>query len=132
MFDQYAARARQQGSNQLSGKDVWRLYDTYGFPVDLTRLMAEELDLEFSDAEFDEAQAHSKEASKVLKREVTDVVKLDVHDIAVLEKNSAVPKTDDSAKFRAFVTIGLSRVRIHSTLLDSTRQHERQSCGCIP
>lgn len=105
MFDQYAARARQQGSNQLSGKDVWRLYDTYGFPVDLTRLMAEELKLEFSDAEFEEAQAHSKEASKVLKREVTDIVKLDVHDIAVLEKNNAVPKTDDSAKFCAFVTI---------------------------
>ncbi|THH30952.1 hypothetical protein EUX98_g3269 [Antrodiella citrinella] len=99
MFDQYAARARQQGSNQLSGRDIWRLYDTYGFPVDLTRLMAEELKLEFSDAEFEKAQAHSKEASKTLKREATDVVKLDVHDIALLEKNSAVPKTDDSAKF---------------------------------
>lgn len=99
IFDQYATRAQQQGDNRLSGKDVWRLYDTYGFPVDLTRLMAEELKLEFSDAEFEEAQAQSKEASKVLKREFTDVVKLDVHDIAVLEKNSAVPKTDDSAKF---------------------------------
>ncbi|TCD59798.1 Alanine--tRNA ligase [Steccherinum ochraceum] len=99
MFDQYATKARQQGSNQLSGKDVWRLYDTYGFPVDLTRLMAEELKLVFSDVEFEEAQAQSKEASKVLKREVADTVKLDVHDIAVLEKNTAVPKTDDSAKF---------------------------------
>ncbi|KAH8083821.1 tRNA synthetases class II (A)-domain-containing protein [Cristinia sonorae] len=99
IFDQYATRARQQGTNRLSGKDVWRLYDTYGFPVDLTRLMAEELKLEFSDVEFEEAQAQSKEASKVLKREVTDIVKLDVHDIATLEKNSAVPKTDDSAKF---------------------------------
>lgn len=99
MFDQYANRARQQGTNQLSGKDVWRLYDTYGFPVDLTRLMAEELHLEFSDIEFEEAQAQSKEASKVLKRDVAEVIKLDVHDIAVLEKNDLVPKTDDSAKF---------------------------------
>ncbi len=37
--------AREQGAKELNGKDVWRLYDTFGFPVDLTRLMAEELGL---------------------------------------------------------------------------------------
>ncbi|OCH93133.1 hypothetical protein OBBRIDRAFT_790601 [Obba rivulosa] len=100
LFEQYAGRARQQGSNRLSGKDVWRLYDTYGFPVDLTRLMAEELGLVVDDEEFEAAQAHSKEASKGgPKKGSKDVVALDVHDIAALEKNSNVPKTDDSAKF---------------------------------
>ncbi|CAL1705403.1 unnamed protein product [Somion occarium] len=98
MFDQYASRAKNQG-NRLSGKDVWRLYDTYGFPVDLTRLMADELRLTFDDKEFEEAQAASKEASKVQKKDTKDAVKLDVHDIAALEKNAAVPKTDDSAKY---------------------------------
>ncbi|KAI0080521.1 hypothetical protein K474DRAFT_1657657 [Panus rudis PR-1116 ss-1] len=98
MFDQYAARAKQNGG-RLSGKDVWRLYDTYGFPVDLTRLMAEELKLTFDDKEFEEAQAASKEASKVQKKDTKDVVKLDVHDIAALEKDDSVPKTDDSAKY---------------------------------
>ena len=29
----------------LSGDVAWRLYDTYGFPVDLTTLMAEERSL---------------------------------------------------------------------------------------
>jgi alanyl-tRNA synthetase len=27
---------------KMSGTDVWRLYDTFGFPIDLTRLMAKE------------------------------------------------------------------------------------------
>ncbi|KAL0581861.1 Alanine--tRNA ligase [Marasmius crinis-equi] len=100
LFEQYASRAKQQGTKVLNGKDVWRLYDTYGFPVDLTRLMAEELQLDINEQEFLDAQHASKEASKAtLKKGEADIVKLDVHDIAVLEKNSEVPKTDDSAKY---------------------------------
>ncbi|KAJ7782975.1 tRNA synthetases class II (A)-domain-containing protein [Mycena metata] len=100
LFDQFATRAQEQNLKELSGKDVWRLYDTFGFPVDLTRLMAEELGLGINDAEFEAAQAWSKEASKAsFKRDTTDTVKLDVHDIAALEKNSSVPKTDDTPKF---------------------------------
>jgi len=41
MFEKYAQKAKVRGSNDLPGDDVWRLYDTYGFPVDLTRLMCE-------------------------------------------------------------------------------------------
>ena len=103
LFEQYAANARERGSTQLNGKDVWRLYDTYGFPVDLTRIMAEELGLTVNEEEFIEAQAQSKEASKAsLKKGTKDVVRLDVHDIAALEKNADVPKTDDSPKFCSY------------------------------
>ncbi|THV06778.1 hypothetical protein K435DRAFT_743360 [Dendrothele bispora CBS 962.96] len=100
LFEQYASRAQQSGSKTLNGKDIWRLYDTYGFPVDLTQLMAEELGLQINNREFEEAQAASKEASRgTLKTGETGLVKLDVHDIADLEKNPNVPKTNDSAKF---------------------------------
>ena len=51
------------------------------------------------EAEFEKAQADSKEASKAQKKSNKETVKLDVHDIAALEKNPDVPKTDDSAKF---------------------------------
>lgn len=104
LFEQYAASARERGVRELNGKDVWRLYDTYGFPVDLTRLMAEELGLTINEREFEAAQASSKEASKASqKKHANSVVKLDVHDLATLEKNIDVPKTDDSAKFCKFI-----------------------------
>ncbi|KAG8966582.1 Alanine--tRNA ligase [Tulasnella sp. 419] len=100
LFEGYASRAKEAGDKYLNGKDVWMLYDTFGFPVDLTRLMAEEIGLTVNEKEFEEAQAKSKEASKAsAKKNVKDAVKLDVHDLGVLEANDLVPKTDDSAKF---------------------------------
>ena len=101
LFDQYVTRAREAGSTELNGADVWRLYDTFGFPVDLTRLMAQELSLTINENEFETAQERSKEASKgTFKRDKADSVKLDVHALAVLEKNDAILKTDDSFKYR--------------------------------
>lgn len=101
LFEQYAADAKANGKTVLAGKDVWRLYDTYGFPVDLTRIMAEEAGLDIDEAAFDQAKQESLEASKGGKKTAGGVqlVKLDVHALAELEKNDGVPKTDDFAKF---------------------------------
>ncbi|GAA5871803.1 hypothetical protein JCM16303_000869 [Sporobolomyces ruberrimus] len=100
LFEQYVQSAKSSNSTSLSGSEVWRLYDTYGFPVDLTMLMAEEAGLTINQKEFEEAQEKSKEASKgVGKKGDGQTVRLDVHDIAALEANDQVPKTDDSLKF---------------------------------
>lgn len=84
--------------------------------------MADELGLTINDQEFDEAQAQSKEASKATKKEAKDLLRLDVHDIAALEKNSSVPKTDDSAKF--CTSINSKSQRKHKTDVQvSTRKY---------
>lgn len=100
LFEQYVSRAREMGTVELGGADVWRLYDTFGFPVDLTRLMADELGMTINEQEFDAAQEQSKLASKgTFKKDRTESLKLDVHALAYLEQNKAIPKTDDSFKF---------------------------------
>ena len=38
---------------------MWRLYETYGFPVDLTTLMAEEKGLQIDQEGFEKAKEHS-------------------------------------------------------------------------
>ena len=97
-FETYAAKSKQNGQTGLHGADVWRLYDTFGFPVDLTRLMAEERSLTIDDNEFEAARLAAKEASKSEKKAASGLLKLDVHDLGELEKMAQVTKTDDSAK----------------------------------
>jgi alanyl-tRNA synthetase len=105
MFNKYAQLCQSHNSKDLPGSDVWRLYDTYGFPVDLTKLMAEELGLNINDAEVTKAQEKAREASKAEKKGGAQLVKLDVHDIGALEKDG-VPKTNDAAKYRKEIVHG--------------------------
>ena len=98
-FETYAQDAKKKGSDKLHGADVWKLYDTYGFPVDLTRLMAEERHLTIDDTEFEDARLKAKEASRGEKKTAQELVKLDVHDLGKLSKMNDISKTDDEAKY---------------------------------
>jgi alanyl-tRNA synthetase len=123
MFEKYAQKAKVKGSNDLPGDDVWRLYDTYGFPVDLTRLMAEERGLNINDKEVDEAQEKAREASKGDKKAAATLVKLDVHDLGALEIMNEVPKTDDSAKHgRENITSVIKAIYHNKKFLQSTKE----------
>ncbi|MCB0636107.1 MAG: alanine--tRNA ligase, partial [Lewinella sp.] len=48
----------------ISGQDAFELYDTYGFPIDLTRLLASEQGLKVDEAGFDKALAEQKARSR--------------------------------------------------------------------
>ncbi|KAH7001642.1 tRNA synthetases class II (A)-domain-containing protein [Ilyonectria destructans] len=98
-FEKYAAQALKNNVKKLDGDVVWRLYDTFGFPVDLTRLMAEERNLEINDDEVEAAKNKAREASKAVKESVQTFSKLNVHQIAELEQQLQVPRTNDDAKF---------------------------------
>ena len=57
-----------QAKGHISGADAFQLYDTYGFPIDLTRLMAAEKGIEVDEAGFEAQmaaqQTRSREANK--------------------------------------------------------------------
>ncbi|KAL8304776.1 hypothetical protein RB600_007922 [Gaeumannomyces tritici] len=98
-FEKYAAMTIKAGESKLSGSDVWRLYDTFGFPEDLTKLMAEERGITIDEAEVSVAREKAREASKSIKEAVQTFAKLDVHRISELEKELKVPRPDSELKF---------------------------------
>ena len=62
-FEQLApASATDKGT--ISGEDAFRLYDTFGFPIDLTELMARERGYTVDIAEFDAALLQQRTRSK--------------------------------------------------------------------
>ena len=122
-FETYAQKSKSKDSTKLHGADVWRLYDTFGFPVDLTRLMAEERGLTIDDTEFEEARLKAKEASKGEKKAAADLLKLDVHDLDRLSKMNDVQPTDDSAKFgRSNITAQIRAVYHGKQFLQGTKE----------
>ena len=52
--------AKNNSLTTLSGEDVFKLYDTYGFPIDLTREIAEEAGLVIDEARFAELMQEQK------------------------------------------------------------------------
>jgi alanyl-tRNA synthetase len=123
MFEKYAQQCKDNNTKSLSGSDVWRLYDTYGFPVDLTQLMAEERGLTINEDEVNAAQAKAKEASKGEKKAGADLVKLDVHDLGKLDTMTEVTKTDDEPKFgRGNINATVKAIYFNKQFLSSTSE----------
>ena len=54
----------KKSADKISGKEVFELYDTYGFPADLTALILSEQNLSFSQTDFDTAMQEQKNRSK--------------------------------------------------------------------
>ena len=52
LFEEIVDRVRGSDGRTLPGKDLFRLYDTYGFPVDLARDLAQERSLEVDEPGF--------------------------------------------------------------------------------
>lgn len=85
---------------RISGDDAFKLYDTYGFPIDLTEIMAQERGLTVDLAGFEKAMEVAKERSRQggKKDDGERVVELRAEQIAKLGA-MGVKATDDAHKF---------------------------------
>ena len=60
LFDEYS----NQGADNVNGRQAFELYDTFGFPIDLTQLLAKENNVEVDIAGFKVALQEQKNRSK--------------------------------------------------------------------
>lgn len=64
IFGEITEALRASKENRISGEDAFRLYDTYGFPLDLTKLMAAEEGLSIDEEGFDACMKEQKERAR--------------------------------------------------------------------
>jgi len=79
IFENVSSDTLKRGQNIIPGSDVFRLYDTYGFPFDLTQLMAREKDLQVDEKgfkkELEDQRQRARQAGKftsITEGELTD------------------------------------------------------------
>jgi alanyl-tRNA synthetase len=63
-FNTMVSSCRAKGNDELAGADVFQLYDTYGFPMDLTRLMAQEQGLRVDEQSFEALMLEQRERAR--------------------------------------------------------------------
>jgi alanyl-tRNA synthetase len=81
---------KNAGITELSGENVFKLYDTYGFPVDLTEEILEEKGFTIDHAGFDECMKEQKEKARSA-RKVTNYMGADA---TIYESLDVSLKTD--------------------------------------
>ncbi|MBO8141452.1 MAG: alanine--tRNA ligase [Firmicutes bacterium] len=69
ILEQIIRDVERRGERVLAGSDLFRLYDTYGFPLELSREIAAERGLEVDEAGFAEAMAGQRERARAARDE---------------------------------------------------------------
>lgn len=64
LFEEMVVRATREGRQVIAGSETFKLYDTYGFPADLTQLMAVERHLSVDMAGFDQEMEAQRARSR--------------------------------------------------------------------
>jgi alanyl-tRNA synthetase len=85
----------------ISGDDAFKLHDTYGFPIDLTRIMAEERGMKVDIGAYEKLMERAKELARSGGKEGhSRLWELPPNTLAQLGDQHVAP-TNDSAKFNA-------------------------------
>ncbi len=73
----FQEKVQHSANKMISGKDAFELYDTFGFPIDLTRLMAREMDMDIDESEFEaELEIQKNRSREATKLETEDWVEI--------------------------------------------------------
>lgn len=98
-IEKFKKAAQEVEGKTLSGQDAFVLWDTYGFPLDLTQLMAEERGLTVDTKAFADAMEEARERSRSAQnKQAGGAITMDANATASLH-NKNVPTTDDSSKY---------------------------------
>lgn len=68
IFDSIIKKLKKESLNIISGEDAFKLYDTFGFPIDLTELIAREIGFSVDKKKFEELMEEQRTRSRETKK----------------------------------------------------------------
>jgi alanyl-tRNA synthetase len=100
-FEKRAEELKAAGEAVIPGRDAFFLYDSMGFPLDLTALMAAEQGLSVDTAGFEAAMAEQKARSQASQKFARGglSLKLEAEQTSWLAKSAGAAPTVDAAKY---------------------------------
>jgi alanyl-tRNA synthetase len=138
-FDEQIVVMTKQGQTRVSGNVAFFMYDTLGFPLDLTQIMAAEKGFTVDISGFQEAMTAQKERGRQAGREKRLAgranISLGVEQIAYLQKTLKLPVTNDIMKYQwdiSLTSVILALVTDKGEVVDSLpSQIETSTIGIL-
>lgn len=94
LFDDAVQSAQQNHNGEIRGEDAFKLHDTFGFPIDLTQIMAGERGLRVDIGEYERLMDQAKQTARAAGKSGPGALATLRHD-----QITAIGTTDDSPKF---------------------------------
>ena len=90
ILNDYIEETKKDGKTVLAGDKAFKLYDTYGFPLDLTVEILSEQGLTVDNEEFDKLMRNQKETARTARKDGSSWDAADNTDIGVTEKTEFI------------------------------------------
>lgn len=98
-----------KGVNTMSGEDAFKLYDTYGFPIDLTKEILEEKGMDIDEEAFKQAMKVQKDTARNARKTTSymgaDATVYEQIDPAINSEFIGYDKTEAEGKIVALVSV---------------------------
>ncbi len=117
LFDEVVNKLQNKKEKVIPGEDVFKLYDTFGFPVDLTNVMAQEKGLSIDESGFNKLMEKQKERSRERAKFSSEAnILKNMSELSNLEDSKFVGYDYENLKFKSTIL----RVAKKMIILDKT------------
>ncbi len=117
-IDSIVATAQNQAEKTISGSDAFELLDTFGFPIDLTRLIAQENNLSVDENGFEKEMQAQKDRSRA-------ATALDTEDWTIINEGNSMGFTgyewlENNTKIQRFRKVKGKGKELYQIVLEQT------------
>ena len=102
-------KMEEKGVKTMSGEDAFKLYDTYGFPIDLTKEILEEKDMDIDEDAFKQAMKIQKDTARNARKTTSymgaDATVYEQIDTAITSRFVGYDKTEAEGKIVALARL---------------------------